>query len=348
MTERGGEHGGRSSAKAGPAAGRGRGVSPDAAGSEVGSGMTGLLSVPTRPLLRAEGSCAFASCRAHALGPPAYAPTPQAWFLPALPSFPVRTIFAMLLGAMARCSWCHQHATLARARHAGIPLQEDPVPACQRPTQYRMHHPVLASSQQLRAPRGVLDAGGAPGSLLPPASLPKLPAAPRATSLLQASTLGGSSAWNPPPTVAHPRGSPCWCLKLSVGRAGRPPRPRGASEVATVGLSLCGVTPKEESGCGNRVTLARRGNSRMSRAGEGGAGLSGTPLGPHSPEQVWGPARALWEEGCDTEVSVSTALEFLATLGHGLDMRVRVRPAQDGLGRPKGQWEQQRSCTRPA
>ena len=132
MTERGGERGGRSSAKAGPAEGRGRGVSPDAAGSEVGSGMTGLLSVPTRPLLRAEGSCAFASCRAHALGPPAPAPTPQAWFLPALPSFPVRTIFAMLLGAMARCSWCHQHATLASPSRRTLrqPASARPSTAC--------------------------------------------------------------------------------------------------------------------------------------------------------------------------------------------------------------------------
>ena len=339
MTERGGERGGRSSAKLGPAEGRGRGLSPDAAGSEVGSGMTGLLSVPTRPAPQGRGVLCLRLLQSTCLGPPR--PCPRAWLLPALPSFPVRTIFAMVL------CWCHQHATLARARHAGIPLQEDPVPASQRPTQYRVHHPVLASSQQLRAPRGPLDARGAPGSLLPPAFLPELPAAPRATSLLQASTLGGSPAWNPPPTVTHPRGSPCWCRKLSVGRAGRPPRPRGASEVAAVGPSLCGVTPRRSldvetgshwpvevtAGCHwqERAVLGSQGRHLVHTA-LSKCGAQPGPLGG----RLWHRSLGQHSAGIPSDP------------GPGLDMRVRVRPAQHGLGRPKGRWEQRRSCARAA
>lgn len=308
MTERGGVRGGRSSAKVGPAEGRARGVSPDAAGSEVGSGVT---AVPTRPAPQGRGVLCLRLLQSACLGPP---PSPRP---PGV---------ASPRSALVLCDdhFCHGPGSAvkawlvpsARPRRHSPP--GGPVPAPQRPTQYRVHHPVLASSQQLRAPRGPLDADGAPGSPLPPASLPKLPTAPRATSVLQASTLGGSPAWNPPPTLAHPRGSPCWCPKLSVGRAGRPPRPRGASEVAAVGPSLCGITPREETGCGNRVALAHSSNSRMSRAGEGGAGLSGTPLGPHSPEQAWAQPGPSGRRAVTPKSPVSTALEFLATLGHGL------------------------------
>lgn len=121
-----------------------------------------------------------------------------------------------------------------------------------------------------------------------------------------------------------------------MGREGRPPRPRGTPEVAAVGpCSAASAAPKagtQDVGIG--VALARSSSGTMSRAGEGGRD---TTRSIEHRASV-GPASALWED-CDTEVPlVSTALEFPATLGHGLDMRVRARPAQHGLGRPVGRW----------
>ena len=62
--------GGRSSAKVGAAEGRGRGVSPDVAGNELGSGVTALLCAHAPQLLGAEEPSAFTSCRAHSSGGP--------------------------------------------------------------------------------------------------------------------------------------------------------------------------------------------------------------------------------------------------------------------------------------
>lgn len=92
----------------GPAEGRGHGVGPDVAGSEVGSGVTALLSVPTCPCSWGRGALCLHLLQSTLLA----TPHPQAWLLPALPSFPVRIIFAVVLGALARRVWCPQHTTL--------------------------------------------------------------------------------------------------------------------------------------------------------------------------------------------------------------------------------------------
>lgn len=100
----------------GAAEGRGHGVSPDAAENELGSGVTALLSVPRRPSSSGQ--------RSPLPSPPAeHTPrgAPRAWLLPALPSFCVRMIFAVVLGAPARRVWCPRHATRTSARHTDVP-----------------------------------------------------------------------------------------------------------------------------------------------------------------------------------------------------------------------------------
>lgn len=225
----------------------------------------------------------------------------------------------MVLGALSRRGWCRQHG------HAGVSTATPAFPSrrtCAGPSAPDAIPRAPPSFGQLAAAQSPPGAAGRRWS-------PRVPAASRVPSQAPNSPTcyvgppgfdsgGGLLPGIHPLPSPHPRGSPCWCPKLSVGRAGRPPRPRGASEVAAVGPSLCGITPREESGCGNRVALAHSSNSRMSRAGEGGAGLSGTPLGPHSPEQAWALPGPSGRRAVTPKSPVSTALEFLATLGHGL------------------------------
>ena len=146
------------------------------------------------------------------------------------------------------------------------------MPAPQLATQCRVQRhtpPVLASSPQIRARRGPLDADGAPGSPPLPASLPRLPAASRARSLLQTSTLG-SPAWDPPPTPSSPRG-PLLVSEAQCGQGRKASQDPGARQRWLPWAPALRRCPQGgESGCGNGVALARSSSSTMSRAGEGG------------------------------------------------------------------------------
>ena len=109
-----------------------------------------------------------------------------------------------------------------------------------------------------------------------------------------------------------------------------------------MGPSLCGVAPKEESYWPVVETAQCHGQERAALDTQGHHSV-------HTAQSKRGAQpRPSGRRTVTQKSPVSTALEFPATLGHGLDVRVRVRPAQHGLGRPKGRWEQRRSCTGPA
>lgn len=122
MTERGGVRGGRSSAKVGPAEGRARGVSPDAAGSEVGSGVT---AVPTRPAPQGRGVLCLRLLQSACLGPPP-SPRPPGVASPRSALVLCDDHFCHGPGSAVK-AWLVPSARPRRRQHghAGIPLQED-------------------------------------------------------------------------------------------------------------------------------------------------------------------------------------------------------------------------------
>lgn len=112
---------------------------------------------------------------------------------------------------------------------------------------------------------------------------PRVPAAPVPGSQ-QPHVLGRSARLRPGgllpgirPLPHPPRGGPCWCRKLSVGREGRPPQTPGHAGGGCRGPLLCGVAPKARSqdvGTEShwRVVVAARCHGQERAAG--------TPLGP--------------------------------------------------------------------
>ena len=115
-----------------------------------------------------------------------------------------------------------------------------------------------------------------------------------------------------------------------------------------MGPSLCGVAPRRSQDVGMEshwpvvVTARCHGQERAALDSQGHHSVH------TAPSKRGAQPRPSGRRTVAQKSPVSTALEFPATLGHGLDVRVRVRPARHGLGRPKGWWEQRRFCTRPA